>query len=334
MNLTGKNVLLLCPPFFGYEKEIVAKLEEMGAEVQYVEDHPSEWYITLVEVMHRIGFSRSWFIKHYEDRVLHKIGNNKFDFILIINGPYLTSRFTGLLREKHLKSDDSRIVLYYWDSLKNLNEDRKRWDDCDDILVFDDIDYQEYKERVKFLPLFYCDKYWVKQNITPEYDVMIIGSFRLNRYNYVKELKSKNPGIRIGTYLYHSKWGFKFHKTFRSKYKHVKYEDLRYKKLSFQEVVDLYSKSNTVFDNPMLGQRGLTIRTIESLAMHKKLITTNENVKKYDFYNPDDIYVLSPESMELPPKDWYYTPFSVSDKIIKEYSIESWLHKLLDYDKE
>ena len=55
---------------------------------------------------------------------------------------------------------------------------------------------------------------------------MIIGSFRLNRYNYVKELKSKNPGIRIGTYLYHSKWGFKFHKTFRSKYKHVKYEDL------------------------------------------------------------------------------------------------------------
>lgn len=334
MDIKDKKVLLLCPPFYGYEIEIVSKLKELGADVKYVEDHPSERYITLVEVMHRLGVKRSWFVKHYENMVLRQIGNRKFDIVLIINGPFLTSRFTSILRKNHLNSIDSRIVLYYWDSLRNMNDDRKRWNDANAIFVFDDTDYKENKDRVRFLPLFYCDKYWVRGNSSPEYDVMIIGSFRLSRYNYVKDLESKNPGIRIGSYLYHSKWGFKFHKAFRSKYKHVKFEDLRFQKLTFQEVVDLYSKSNAVFDNPMLGQRGLTIRTIESLAMHKKIITTNENVKKYDFYNPNDIYVLSQESMNLPNIDWYNTPFSINDDIIKEYSIESWLHKLLNYGKK
>lgn len=330
----GNQILLLCPPFFGYEKEIVSKLESFGAKVQYIEDHPTEFYITLVEVMQRLGANRGWFVKQYENSVLRKIGLKKFDKVLLINGPYLTSRFTSIIRKKHLKSKDSKMVLYYWDSLKNTNDDRIRWNDFDDVIVFEDKDYQENKGRVRFLPLFYCDKFWITEHRLSEYDVMIIGSFNLNRYNYVKDLELNNPDVKVGSYLYHSKWGIAFHKIFRSKYNQVKYEDLRYKRLSFQEVVDLYAKSNAVFDNPMLGQQGLTIRTIESLAMHKKLITTNENVKKYDFYNSNDIFVLSSGSKVLPNKEWYNTPYTVSDETIKHYSIGSWLLKLFNYDND
>lgn len=330
----NKQVLLLCPPFYGYEKEIVVKLEELGAEVKYVEDHPSERYITLVEVMHRLGVKRSWFVKHYENIVLSQIGKRKFDMVLIINGPYLTSRFTSILRKNHLKSKDSLMVLYFWDALVNLKEDTTRWKDFDKIFTFDNVDYEVHKDIMGFLPLFYCDRYWIQDQKPSEYDIMIIGSFRLSRYNFVKELEYRNPNVRIGYYLYHSKWGIFLHKTFRSKYNHVNYKDLRYKKLSFKEVVDLYNKSVAIVDIPENGQNGLTIRTIEALAMHKKLITTNERVKKYDFYNPEDIFVLSRESLILPEKEWYNKSYSVSDETIIKYNIGSWLLKLLYYAKK
>lgn len=326
--LQGKKVLLLAPKFYGYEKEIIAKLEELGAEVTYLNDDPSELWTIIAGCLKRFHISINRMIRRFENGLLRKIVNNKYDIVLIINGQRITSYLTHLIRKEHLR-ECGRMVLYYWDSINNLKDDTSRWRDFDSISTFDNIDYEGHKDKMFFIPLFYCDKYWVKHHNKSIYDVMIIGSFRLNRYNFVKELESKNPAIKVGYYLYHSKWGFIFHKILRKKYNHVKYEDIRYKKLSFQDVIDLYGKSKAIVDIPQKGQRGLTIRTIETLAMHKKLITTNENVKVYDFYNPNDIFVLPVDNLSLPSKEWFDSPFLVNNEVIKEYSIENWLNKLL-----
>lgn len=332
-DLKGKHVLLLCPLFYGYEKEIIAKLEELGACVTFLNNTPSEQWGVFVGSLTKLHINTKWLIRSFENSILKAISGNKYDIVLVINGQRITSYTTHLIRKNNL-SDGGKMVLYYWDSIDNLKDDMTRWKDFDRIYTFDNVDYEANKNSMRFLPLFYCDRYWQKEQVCPEYDIMIVGTFRLNRYNFILDLKAKNPGIKIGVYLYHSKWGVIFHKTFRAKYKHVKYDDLRYKKLSFQEVINLYAKSNSIVDIPMSGQRGLTIRTIETLAMHKKLITTNENVKKYDFYNPKDIFVMSSQTNILPCREWYDTPYSVGDDIIKQYSIENWLRKLVEYDNE
>ncbi len=38
---TGKSILLVSPAFFGYEAAIKSKLIELGADVTYVDDRPS-----------------------------------------------------------------------------------------------------------------------------------------------------------------------------------------------------------------------------------------------------------------------------------------------------
>lgn len=327
-DLQGKKVLLLAPKFYGYENEILSKLKEFGAEVMYLNDDPSEFWTIIAGCLKRFHFSIKRMVRRYENGLLKRIGQDKYDLVLVINGQRVTSYLTHIIRNNHL-NEKGKMVLYYWDAIENLKDDPSRWIDFDKISTFDNVDYEAHKDNMSFIPLFYCDKYWIKEKKKSEFDVMIIGSFRLNRYNFVKELESRNPSIRVGYYLYHSKWGFVFHKSFRTKYKHVKYDDLRYTKLSFQEVVDLYSKSEAIIDVPQKGQRGLTIRTIETLAMHKKLITTNANVKEYDFYNSNDIYVLPLDNLILPSKEWFNNPYSVSDEVIKDYSIGNWLNKLL-----
>lgn len=42
---------------------------------------------------------------------------------------------------------------------------------------------------------------------------------------------------------------------------------------------------NTILKLNISGQSGLTLRTMEALFYHKKIITNNENVKNFHFKN-------------------------------------------------
>ncbi len=326
--LKGAKVLLLAPRFYGYEIEIVNKLKEQGAEVTFVHNHPSKVYETLIGISRQLKYGTKWLINHFAHRVYKEIKMLKFDRVLVINGMAITHEITSLIRINNL-NDNGIMTLYYWDCLAQVFDDVSRWEDFDRILTFDPADYKEHKSRMEFLPLFYCDKYWNNSATYLQYDAMIVGTFSLTRLNFVNSVKVNNPELNIDSYLYVPKWQIRLHKTFRKHYKWVDYKDLKFKKLGFQQVKELYLASRSAIDIPMPGQNGLTIRTIESLAMHRKIITTNQSIKNYDFYSPNDIYVLSPNDYKLPSKDWFEKPFSIDDKIIETYSITNWMEKLI-----
>ena len=56
-------------------------------------------------------------------------------------------------------------------------------------------------------------------------------------------------------------------------------------KISSEEVSNIYGKSKIIIDIQHPLQSGLTMRTIEVLGLKKKMITTNEGIKKYSFYS-------------------------------------------------
>ena len=331
MTLQDKNVLLIAPSFYGYEKAIVKQMQDEGANVVFISGHPSSFFQTMVGVVKKVGLKVSFLVRAFEKNIQRKISDKQFDVVVVINSQYVTSDLIRTIKQKHLRGANSKMVLYYWDSLRNVNDDRKRWNYFDGISVFDRNDYEENRDKVSFLPLFYIKDYWRKDSNSIKYDVMLVGTFRLNRYDFVKEVQKNNPTLKVGSYLYCKKWVIIFHKLFRRKYNHVLYSDLKYQRLSFEDVADIYMSGKAVLDIPMKGQNGLTIRTIESLAMHKKIITSNENIKQYDFYSIDNVFVLPENSTLLPSKLWFDGPFTTSDEIIKNYSLEMWLKRLLTF---
>ena len=63
--------------------------------------------------------------------------------------------------------------------------------------------------------------------------------------------------------------------------------------MGYYDYIDEVKKAKVLCEIGQKGQTGLTIRALEALFFNKKMITTNEYVKRMDFYNPANILVLN-----------------------------------------
>lgn len=63
--------------------------------------------------------------------------------------------------------------------------------------------------------------------------------------------------------------------------------------------------------------------------MRKKLITTNKQITDYDFYHPNNIYVISdPQYFEI-PQSFFDTEYTEIDESIREkYHQRSWTQRI------
>ena len=88
-------------------------------------------------------------------------------------------------------------------------------------------------------------------------------------------------------------------------------------------------KSKCILDAPQAGQTGLTIRTIECLGAKRKLITTNSDIRNYDFYNESNILVFN-ESVDLDSVFFTSEYKDIPKDIYEKYSLRNWLKTMLD----
>ena len=86
--------------------------------------------------------------------------------------------------------------------------------------------------------------------------------------------------------------------------------------------------SKAVIDTPLPLQSGLTMRTLEVLSSKTKLITTNDFIENYNFYNKNNIYIIKKES-SIVPEEFLNSDFDSLGKIPKEYSISTFIDILL-----
>ena len=72
---------------------------------------------------------------------------------------------------------------------------------------------------------------------------------------------------------------------------------------------------------------GLSLRFFEGMYYQKKVITDNKKVKNYDFYHPNNIFILENNYHDIEAflKIPYY---HISDEIVKKYGFSSWIEKI------
>ncbi len=100
----------------------------------------------------------------------------------------------------------------------------------------------------------------------------------------------------------------------------------------YNKYIQQLGQSDIIVEITQDGQVGLTLRALESIFFNKKLITDNNNIKKYEFYNPQNIFVLENEfgdcNLEAKLSIFIRSPYHEVDKnIVDKYDVKS----LLDY---
>lgn len=332
-----KKLLLIAPVFFGYYKEIIKEAELLGYEVDYVCDAPSNSNVSKAVGRINKNLIKVSTKKYFNNNVLPIISNKKYDDVFIIGGMTFSFTIKMVKKIKELNSN-AKFSLYQWDSEKNLPYSTKIHPFIDKIYTFDLNDFERNNIYI-FLPLFYTRMY---EKIGSEdknsfiYDCSYVGTAHPQKYKDINNISNALKVIMPKQFIYHympSKLKYYYHKIFSPEFKNAKFREFKTEKLSSNEMNNIFKESRCILDAPQSGQTGLTIRTIECLGAKRKLVTTNFDVKKYDFYDERNILVF--EGKIDFNNVFFNSPFIDLDKdIYSKYSLREWLKTILHEEEK
>ena len=328
MDISGKKILLFSPAFFRYENMIADKMREMGAQVDMydVRSVVSARDRALLKISPNIFKRRS--LRYYED-IIRQNREKHYDFILIIKCDMTPETILKRFREQY---PQARLCLYLWDSVKNIPGVAKKFKYFDTLHSFDPNDCKKYPE-LKLRPLFFADQFRKPaQTGNCRYDLSFLGTIHSDRYAVIRQVQkiAREQGLKCYWFQYlQSEFIYRFYKLTKAEFRGTKKDDFSFKKMSAAEIAKIVDESRIILDIQHPGQTGLTMRTIEMIGMNKKLITTNENIKGYDFYNSNNIAVVNRKHIEIPADFLASEYVALPKEKYEKYSLESWIQEVL-----
>ena len=323
-----RKALLYMSNFYSYKNEIIDELLSQGFETTFFCDEMTQ--NSLQRVVGKIfrNYSKKKFYKYFCG-TLDKVKSESFDIIIIIfGGLFFNKAYLKMLKECFRGTP---IVYYAWDSMHNFPNIKELLCNADYSFSFDKDDCDN--TGATFLPLFYSKAI---SNLDERplccLDVSLVMSFYIEKNNGLMKLLELLPdGLRSNFYLkirdrlYFRKMCI-FHGKKINKIK--KYFNLE--PMQKNDLFCTFLSSKAVIDCPLPNQKGLTIRTFEALSLGTKIITLNKDIKNYDFYTPNNIFVVGVDELENGriPRSFFETDFDVKYLPSKDYSIKHFVRTL------
>ncbi|CAM3772607.1 lipopolysaccharide biosynthesis protein [Elizabethkingia anophelis] len=323
--LRGKKVLFLSVRTFNLENEIIRKLESFGAYVTYFDERPNNNNFTkaIIRVKKSLYQVR---INSYYQNILKTIENENYDFLFVNKGEVVPEFF---LQEFNKQNPACTKLFYCWDSFDNNPHALKNLVYFDRKSSFDPLDAKKY--NIYFRPLFFLDEYENLEMGKEVLDLLFIGTAHSDRYIISSKIKNwcqQNKLKAFCFYYMQGKFVYFYKRFFDKTFKQFDYKKLSFKSLSKVQILDYYQKSKVILDINHPYQRGLTLRTFEALGAKKKIITTNQEIKKFPFYNENNVFVIDRTNIRL-NKSFFETPYQKVDKeTYKKFSLEGFLYNI------
>lgn len=228
-----------------------------------------------------------------------------------------------LIEYIHRKNPRARIIIYYLNKIEpGYKNDPLRLKNlpCE----FWSFDKDDCKSRnMHFSHLFY-DSFLPDRNNEILYDTFFVGVDK-GRLDILLDLKK---------ILEEQNFNNKF---IIIKDKHKRYsiqenQQLTSVNITYENVIDYIHKCKCIIDIPAGNQIGLTWRPLEALVYDKKLITSNKDIKTYDFYCSDNIFILGVDKNDR-LKSFMERPYKILPEIIKwQYTPEAWIKRFFKKD--
>lgn len=311
--LKDKKILFICPKFIGYDKVIKAEMESLGAQVLLLHDRPYNGFYDFFKKIN-IRFvktfqSINWYLK------LNNIDLSSYNTLFVVRGEHIPD-----FVYKKIKKSKLKMILYQWDSVKNLNY-LHQIDFFDKISTFDRQDSKQY--GFNYWPLFYRKEYAALEtrNLDSK-NALFVGTFQHKRYQSLIELKNRLSELGINTTI---KIRTPYYFYLKQKLKGVILDKkfLIFEDISLSEILKLYSESDIIIDAASEHQTGLTMRTFEALGAKKILLTNNQEVRHEGFFDSSCIKFFD--------ENFTHKTFvnQKHSKSIEDCRIDNWIAKLI-----
>ena len=327
-DINGKKILFFSPAFFNYENIIADKMREMGADVDMYDVR------SVTKAIDRALLKITPFFFHYQSKryynsIISENNEKKYDYILIVKCDMTPISIIRKLKEVY---PNAKLCLYLWDSVKNNPGVQFKFRLFDTLHSFDYDDCQKYRE-LKFRPLFFADTYRKEKKTSQyKYDISFCGTVHSDRYAVIKQVQNiaDEQGLKCYWFLYlQSKFIYMFYKITKIEFKNAPENSFSFDKMYASEIAKIVDESRIILDIQHPRQTGLTMRTIEMIGMNKKLITTNESIKQYDFYNEKNVAVVDRKHVQISETFLKSTYMPLPKDIYEKYSLKSWILEVL-----
>lgn len=315
--MENKKVLFITFDMSGYYTSVLEELKTRYTEVDF-------YNMATISYKYKNVFEKiySFFYKTFTGKklknlykyqgIIEEVKSKSYDITLVVRPDLF---FDSQL--KQLKASTHFFVAYYHDSINNIKRKSEVIHFFDKVYSYEKKDVADYD--LLFLPNFI---YFEKPKVidVTEYDAFSVMSkdYRLKTLRNVAEfLKQKNISFKF--FVMDKEDSNDGLITFFTK------------RMNNEAVVNEIKKSNIIVDIHKYGvQDGLTFRVFEAIGYQKKLITTNSDIKNYDFYNPNNIHVIeNREKIDIPDSFFTSEYQPVPKEIYEKYTVQNWLNTIL-----
>ncbi len=321
------HVLLVSPLTFSYHIFISDTLESMGYSVTWWNERASSsiWYKIALRLFPSITVR--WFERSFLER-LHKLDPSSISHVLVIKGEGLSRKVVLKIREA---LPSASMGLYLWDGVENVKGVSNILSAFDSVSTFDPVDAKTF--GWVYRPLF-GRNILVEKNITEtlQFDWCFIGTIHSDRHKVIHRLR-----LRYGQKM--SSLVFCYFPSPLLLFMRLLVDwtlwlapkgTLSITPMPANEFCQNIARSRAVVDVEHPRQRGYTMRTIETLLLEKKLVTTNKHILTSNLYHPSRVFVINRAAPEIPVEFLDQPYLAVPDALRNYYSCEGWVSELLE----
>lgn len=302
-----KKLLFIGVGFGAYDHQIIDSLSQWY-DVFYFDstefDKKITKWIFLFQKLH-IDFIREWFNARCISKRISKLSGISFSKIFLLKGEHLTHKHMQMIKKLF---PEAELSYYTWDCWHNIFNQDVITAHFPVIHSFDSEDCKKYGFKLR--PLFYTDSQKADKKTL---DVSFVGRGQRTpvRFLWLKEMKKlcQTHGLKYFFSLQCGKGDY-----YRWKHKdgilQPEDEDLIANgSIPYSEFKRLLKESRCIVDFPFPKQSGLTIRSIEALAVGTKIVTSNVHIAEYEDIPECSYFILTKDYNKESLMDFIRAPF-------------------------
>ncbi|MGV0919684.1 hypothetical protein ACTS94_04725 [Empedobacter falsenii] len=323
------KITVIAFDLWGYGKEISDFLTDNNYHVNYINTNLYQYKYKNKKEQIKNFFSKVFYKKNIKkiNRDLEVLNHLKekgdLGKVLIIN----PGEYHNFLIQ-YIKENSFFLVGWNYDSLKRKSINEFLMNSFDKIYSFDRLDCQIDK-RIQLQTNYIIGEKEALLLDEKEFKLKAYIIIAYDKYRF-EALKALQKSLKSYHLLFHIKYNNKKVIDNIEGFEWIK------ESLNFTEVNN-YLRETEIFIDILrpkkYNQVGLSFRVFDAMRFQRKLITTNKDIVNYDFYNPNNIFVVEDLNNIKNLKSFIDNTYEpILDDIYNRYTLKSFCERVLELE--